>query len=238
MQFGQPLLAASGNAPVPGQQDLLLNPNTGAIGGAITLNYFVAAQNPYVGIGIINPDNVPNVVDVTATNQNSGLWSSCAVPHEPGVIGVLYLPLLCAKGDSIEISLCINAASGGGIFDVVGLTGVTEMAINANFRPDGRAFPLGVRIAQSTVAGAIVTAQANNRIYVHTLSLSTSGGGSCAIAGTINGVVVNILTLASAGAVSDTFPQGILFDPNTAVSLGIAGAAAVTGAVIYDRVHI
>jgi len=238
VQFGQPLLAASGAGAVAGQQDLLLaNQNTGAIGGAITLNYFVGALNPYVGIGIINPGNVPNLVDVTVTNQLSGMASSCAVPNEPGVVGVLWLPIICAKGDSIEISLCINAASGGGIFTVYGLTGITEMAVNANFRPDGRAFPLGTRHTSSGVAGAIANAQANNRIFLHTLSLSQSGGGTCALSGTINGVTSNFLSLPGAGAVSDTFPQGLLLDPNTALSLGIAGAANVTAYAAFDRVH-
>lgn len=198
------------------------------------MNLFATALGSYQAIGIINLGTIPNAIWVSVVNQTTNLGTSCAIPSQPNALNILYLPISCIDGDSILISIAVNAASTGGIITAWGMTFFNVAPLS--FRPDGRAVPIGQKVANATAAGNIVNGQAGNRSFIHTMMLSSGAGGTCSISATVSGVTTVLLALAGAGAVQTAFPLGLLTDTNTAISLAIAAAANVQATCVYDRV--
>lgn len=151
------------------------------------------------------------------------------------------IPFSCKVGDDINVTVLFSSAPGAGAG--VRLFGSTALQTSVQMRTDGRAYPIGCFSASAaTTAGGSATlipafsATIPGRVLLQTLQANSSAG-PWVVRATINGTTVTLSQAGPQGAFALPIPpQGILCDPNTAVTL-LGNGSTIQGAqCTYDIV--
>lgn len=254
MKFGSPIAQAA--LSFTGGQYDLLTPNGINIAGAVgivsgnqlvaknvyrAIYFFIQYPNttvPAIWASIANPAgnvNVGGFSGAFAAGFNSGLPGGVALsPMQALSVGCLNNP-----GDNIGWAVTFNGTVPANT--LLWIYGITAPQPNMLIRPDGRNYPVGANIgnnsATNTTANIVAAPGAGNRLLIKTLYI-TSNGTNGGIGVTINGLNQFIVTTEEPGVFPLPIPpDGILCDPNTAITVAsVAAGVTVSGSVVYDIV--
>lgn len=252
MKFGTPIVNPA-QPFIQGQVDQLFAGPSGTSGAPSVLIFTLAALNSYDAIAITNAGAINNCVYAAVLNNSkNGLGSSCSVPKQANANDEVILPIQCAPGDTIVVALGLIAASANN--PNIAIYGLTNYSFNTQFRPDGRAYPLGLfglNIAAAALGTTTVLAAPPGgfRYFIKSVSgwvsAPAAGGSPVNVTGTVNGtagiIIASCPTPAASqvGSVNIDYPEGFLTDQATALQItcGFNAAFGAALSIIYDIVE-
>ena len=179
------------------------------------------------------------------TNGITTNWQLSPIQIAGGAGCQLYFNLPVTNGDTVDIDIIAQGTVGAVSTNVAAV--LSPLSIPTNLRPDGRSLPLSTETAfvgATSTAATLVPATAGWRALIGTGEVSviaTGGVGTLAglyitIFGTSNPVILLTMDSAAGDSVNQSWPTGLLGDPDTAVVSGSAATGTQYVLATYDLV--
>lgn len=177
-----------------------------------------------------------------ASPQFSASFGRQPTPYSTSGVRQAIIPMANEPGDTVRIVVWLDIiSSAASKLSVYGFTSFT-----AQMRSDGRSYPIGVYHASGTSSSTAVALPALTtplRYMIRSCSISSykaTAGNSCSLTVTMNGTpsaIVNSYNVPNPTVNRGDWPQGLLLDAATAVSVVVGGTTAkALWTIVYDIV--
>jgi hypothetical protein len=198
------------------------------------------AQSSYPGIGVSIDAGigVPVAVYIEDSNGNvSGVQTAQVGPT--GECVPLIFPMAIAFNTAFYVYARTISGSGSAEVEVWGYSGA--LPTQTPLRGDGRLYPLGTHLvtgaANNNTTTLVAAPGAGLSLLIYSAEVISLGVTEGIMNVTIRGVTTGLVyTPNVASSSSSVWPQGILCDTNTAITLTSSAAVVVVGSVTVDVV--